>query len=44
VKQAVRQVKRVDDRDLVQRCLNAVGPAEVRAILGRLTAGNTTEG
>jgi phosphocarrier protein FPr len=39
VKQAVRRVKRVDDRDLVQRCLDAAGPAEVRAILGRLTAG-----
>jgi phosphocarrier protein FPr len=40
VKQAVRQVKRVDDRGLVRRCLEAAGPAEVRAILGRGGSGH----
>lgn len=34
VKQAVRRIERTDDRDLVRRCLDAAGPAQVRAILG----------
>lgn len=34
VKQAVRQIDRATDADLVRRCLTATGATEVRAILG----------
>lgn len=40
VKQAVRRVTRVEDRDLVRECLNADGPAEVRAALVRGGSGH----
>ena len=33
IKHAVRQIDRAADADLVQRCLTATGPGEVRAIL-----------
>jgi phosphocarrier protein FPr len=38
VKQAVREIARTDDVELVRRCIAAAGPAEVRTLLGSLRA------